>query len=294
VNHRTTHRLPKPLCAGLGLLLAGLALAGTARGAAGPIVLGWELQHYGFATLTSGVGALVVNPAGMGGQAGADMHFDVTGDSGQLDEWVAGIQGGTCAAAYRPRNLHPVDVFPGNANVDSYVMGFGFGRPVFQIGATREVDKIDIPGSDATRWLFGIRSRPVSWLVVAGTLRDPQHPHYLDGTLTPRYTYGLSLVGDRGQGSFALSVEGSHLDGGADRIDLAYGLQAGFSSGLVLEAVLYDPAVGGTEFGFSIGTSFDRGVATARARTVEGDRSYRANVAVDFYDEKRGGGAKTP
>jgi len=294
VSLRIPHHLPRPRSAGFGLLLAGLVLAGTARGAAGPVLLGWELQHYTFATLASGVGALVVNPAGMGGEVGADMHFDVTGDSGRLDEWVAGLQGGAWAVAYRHRDLRPVDGFPETANVDSYVMGFGFGGRSFQIGASRELDKLDVAGADATRWLFGLRSRPVSWLVIAGTLRDPQHPHYLDGTLTPRYTYGLSLVGDRGQGSFALSVEGSHLDGSFDKIDLAYGLQAGFASGLVLEAILYDPAVGGTEFGFSIGTNFDRGVAAARARTVESDRSYRAQASVDFYDEKRRGAGKTP
>lgn len=285
-----SHRIPKRAPtwpAGLVLLLAGALAPSLARGAAGPVMLGWEIQHYEFSTLTRDVGAMVVNPAGLASSIGADMHFDVTGDRGRLDEWVAGLQGGAWGVAYRHRDLVAVDGYPNGANVDSYVFGFGFGKPAFSIGASREVDKIDVPGEDATRWLFGFQSQPVSWLVLGGTVRDPQHPRFLDGTLTPSYTYGLSLVSNRGGARFGLSAEGSHRDGAPNRIDLAFGLEASFASGLRLEALLYDQARGPTEFGFSIGTRFDRGRAATRVRTVDADRGYRVQLAADFYDQRR-------
>lgn len=287
MSHRRRHYSPGQVLAGIGLFLGALLPAQTSWAAAGPTLLGWELQHYTFATLAGDVGALVTNPAGLAGTVGADLHLDATGDGNRLDEWAAGLVGGSWAMAYRHRDLTPADGFPEGKNVDSYVLGFGAGKPAFSIGASREVDKVDLPGKDATRWLIGVRSQPVSWLVLAGTVRDPQHPHFLDGTLTPVYTYGISFKAVQGPSTFALSIEGSHPDGRFHRTDLAYGLQAGFASGLRLGAVLYDPADGPTEFGFSIGTRFDRGRAAARARSVEGDRGYRAQATVDFYDQAR-------
>jgi hypothetical protein len=249
-----------------------------------------EVSAYEFVANVHTAYSMIINPAGMASGKGANMYLDLTGDRHQLSEWVVALQGRTWGVTYRHRDLVPGEISSGSGipapegKIDTYIVSASFGPPLFQIGLTREWDKTTLPGRDADRWMFGLQSHPVPLLDLGGTIENIQHPRFLNGRLRPRYRYGFAvhlLPRER----LTLNFEGGHYDGEPGLIDLAYGARLDLDSGLSLALVLLDPKRGGMEVGFSVTSSFGRGAVSARARTVPQDPDYRAQVALQLFDQ---------
>lgn len=252
-----------------------------------------EVSTYEFVSDVRTAYAMFTNPAGMASGKGSNMYLDLSGDRHQITEWVVALQTRAWGATYRHRDVTP-DTFAGGPGVpsregkiDTYVLSASFGPPVFQVGLSREWDKTTISGHDADRWLFGFQSHPTSILDLGGTIENIQHPQFLDGRLRPRYRYGLAIHPIPGRPRFlTLHLEGGHQDGEPDLIDSTYGVRIGFDSGVSMALVVRDPKREGMEIGFSITSNFGRGAVSARARTLPAGPDYRAQLAMQFFDQE--------
>jgi hypothetical protein len=267
-----------------------LCLASTAGATTWTSYPAFEYSHYGFVSEVGDATALMINPAGLAGGPGTNMYLDVTGNDDEVTEYVAALQGKSLCFAYRHRDLPGSGVSPassdpvlGEGNLDSYILGTGYGRGAVRLGLGTTWTKTDLPGDDAFSWQAGVMIRMGQWATLAGRLDNIQHPNFLNGELRPRYTYGfttrpiLNLV--------TVSVQGSHEDGRADIIDMLYGVRIRPDPALNIQATVEDAPGSSPTLGASVSYFFGKGAVSGRLRTLDGVDGYRGQVALQAFDE---------
>lgn len=282
---------------GIALGVCALAAGGAAPAVASPIgVPGFEADAYAFIAEAGDATAAFVNPAGLAGGKGTNLYLDLSGNDDEVMEGVVALQGGSWGFSYRHRDLRPrgaaptalngFGIPPEEGNLDTYLLASSWGPPRLQIGAAKVWTNTDLPGKDASGWLVGLRSRPGRRLSLGVVLDNANRPSFLDGKLAPRYRYGFSVRPLPGAPELlTVSVQGAHLDGSPDAIDMAYGARVHLDSGLEFGVSMQDPHGHGLQFGGWVATHFGKGAASVRARGVHGTEDYRGLVALQVFDQ---------
>jgi hypothetical protein len=282
-----------PAAALAAVLACLLGIAVPLAAATAPSLPPPELAAYSFVTRALDATATLINPAGLARAKGTNLYLDLSGDGTEILEGTAAMQGGSWAFTYRHRDLSgregtsPLGVpVPANRNADTYAFATGLGPPRYQIGISRVWTNVDVPGEDAGTWNAGFMSRPSPRVTLGFTVENIQHPRFLNGRLTPRYTYALSLGLLPSRPNFlVLTGQGSHLDGAADRIDVSGGLSVHLPSGVDAGLVVRRPFGGDVEVGATVTRAFGRGAASARVRSVSGTDQVRGQLAIQVFDE---------
>ncbi|HET9232573.1 MAG TPA: hypothetical protein VFP10_00340 [Candidatus Eisenbacteria bacterium] len=275
---------------GLTGALLLFALAPAAAASTWTRIPAFEYSHYGFVSDVGDATAIFLNPAGLSGGPGTNMYLDVTGDDNELTEYVVALQGKSLGFAYRHRDLHGAGVSPasndpvlGEGNLDTYTGAGGHTWGPVSLGVGAVWTKTDLPGEDAFSWEAGLLYRVATLAAVGGRLSNIQHPDFLDGEVRPLYTYGFTLRPLFGM--LTLSAQGSHEDGRADIIHMAYGAKLGLRSGLTVLATVLDEPGSDPTLGASVTYFFGKGAVSGRLRTLDGTDGYRGQVAIQAYDQ---------
>ncbi len=271
---------------------AALAFARAALAAPLPAFPAPEASFYRFVAETDDARSVFLNPAGLAGASGTNLYLDASGGGDRLvDEGTVALQGGSWGFSYRHREL--LDRSPGSGvalpegNLDAYTLATALGPRYARLGVARVWENVDLPGEDVRTWTLGLQSRAARALSIGASIENADRPGRPGGTLAPRYRYGIAVrpLGSDPEG-FTLNVEGSHLDGASDRIDMAYGASYLTANGLVFAVAVRDPHGASPEFGASVGMHFGHGAVAARARSVRpGTEDVRGSVAIQLYDE---------
>jgi hypothetical protein len=250
----------------------------------------FEVAAYRFVTGARDATATFLNPAGLAGAVGSNLYLDASGDGEEILEGTAALQGGHWAFAYRHRDLYRSELGLPSAeserdNADAYVLAGALGPPKLRLGLSRSWTNVDAPGDDAGTWTAGILAAASDRVTLGGTIQNIEKPRFLDGRLRPRYTYAAEFaLGTGDPARAAVTVEGSHLDGAADRVDLAGGVTVRFPAGLELGVLVRDRFDRDLEFAATVTHPLGPGTVSGRARSVSETDDVRGQVAIQLYD----------